>query len=264
MGNAVEILKRINYYRLRGYYIHLCDSSSDSFCEGTSFEQIIAIHDFDLSLGHLTAEYLMNIEVAMRTHVAYYHSHKFGALGYRDSSNFWNLDYYNEFISEVNKAVGKSRDLYISHFTRNYHAQYPLWAIVEIISMGTLSKFYSNMFTNDSFQIAKTYYGANDTNLVRTNFKCLVVLRNICAHGGRLYNKPITSNFVIKKVDKPRFSSTSYNTYFAALHAMKYLSPDRQLWVNFLNRLDELICLYGENIDISMLGLVPDWKKLLL
>ena len=45
--DAAKILEYTNYYRLRGYYIHLQKDGSDEFIEGTSFEQLVALHNFD-------------------------------------------------------------------------------------------------------------------------------------------------------------------------------------------------------------------------
>lgn len=261
--SAEETLSRINYYRLRGYYIHLYDSTLERFSEATTFEQIIAIHDFDLSLGHLTAEYLMGIEIGMRTQIAYFHSHKYGGLGYIDSTNFLDLKYHNDLLIEIKDAISKSKDSYISHFSTNYNRQYPLWAVVEILSMGTLSKFYSNMLPADSRQIAKNYYGILSENPVITDFKGLGILRNICAHGGRIYNRPFPLQFAIRSTDKFAFQKPCYNTYFAALLAMKYLTPQKACWIDFVDKLENLIQKYGDHIDISKLGLQPDWKVFL-
>lgn len=64
-------LSSLNYYRLRGYYIHLQINNSDSFHPGVSFDQIVALHAFDSRLRLLLLELLFDIEIVARTRIAY-------------------------------------------------------------------------------------------------------------------------------------------------------------------------------------------------
>lgn len=44
---AIKCLSSLNYYRLRGYYIHLLKEGSDDFIPNVSFSHILSLHDFD-------------------------------------------------------------------------------------------------------------------------------------------------------------------------------------------------------------------------
>ena len=59
--DAMRILERSNYYRLRGYYIHLQEKDSDEFKPGVSFTCISALHDFDNELRILASGDLPDI-----------------------------------------------------------------------------------------------------------------------------------------------------------------------------------------------------------
>lgn len=80
------------------------------------------------------------------------------------------------------------------HIVHTYGAlgHLQLWVAVEVLSFGALSKLFSNMKNKDKNHIAKTNYQAPSVYL-ESWLKCLSYIRDICAHYGRLYNRPLTS-----------------------------------------------------------------------
>lgn len=72
----------------------------------------------------------------------------------------------------------------IAPFVRNFQQNYeggelPIYALVEIFSFGTLSKFYKNMLNEDKKSIAKTF-GVGYTYL-ESWIESISYVRNICA-----------------------------------------------------------------------------------
>lgn len=64
-ANAYHILSIIGYYRFSGYaYPFRNESDNSSFVEGTSFDKVYGIYEFDRSLKALLFSYLARIEVA--------------------------------------------------------------------------------------------------------------------------------------------------------------------------------------------------------
>ena len=89
----------------------------------------------------------------------------------------------------------------------------PVWAIVEVLSFGTLSKIIKNLKTGteSSYSIfaANYQYKSKKGNLVKPSQKMLAswiqgvsVLRNICAHNSRIYNRTIHTTPEILDMDK--------------------------------------------------------------
>ena len=89
----------------------------------------------------------------------------------------------------------------------------PVWAIVEVLSFGTLSKIIKNLKTGpgSSYSIfAVNYqYKSKKGNLVNPFQKMFTswiqgvsVLRNICAHNSRIYNRTIHTTPEILDMDK--------------------------------------------------------------
>ena len=48
--HALNVLQRINYYRLTSYCLSF--KKDDKYCEGTTFEDIISLYEFDKKLRH--------------------------------------------------------------------------------------------------------------------------------------------------------------------------------------------------------------------
>lgn len=128
---------------------------NDVFKEDVTLNDIYEIYCFDKKLRNLLVGVLESIEIEFRTHFAYYFSHKYGAMGYLDSINFVNSRYHAKFIQELETEVYRNREeLFIKHHKIKYDGQVPLWAAVEIMSFGMLSKLYSNLKIDDKKAIA--------------------------------------------------------------------------------------------------------------
>ena len=132
---------------------------------------------------------------------------------------------------------------------------------IEVLSFGALSKLFSNMKNDDKNQIAKRNYRAPAIYL-ESWLKCMSYIRNICAHYGRLYNRPLTS--------KPRLDRKSkqlgidQGKIFAHLYVLKDLIPDRDKWLNFIIRLEALLSEYSEVVELDRIGFPEDWEAVLM
>lgn len=161
---------------------------------------------------------------------------------------------------KVNASIEDSSEIFKQHFKVNHNNKYPLWAVVELLSMTNLSKFYKNMLYVDSRSIAKDYFSFSDTTIVGSNFEYLSLLRNICAHGGRLYNRVFSKQVVLLEKHRYLYSKPEKNTYYAGLFAIKYLSPTKAVFNKFISDLELLIDNYRDYVEINRLGLPEDWK----
>lgn len=78
---CIAVLKRVNYYRLSAYFLPF-KNSDDTYGEGTSFEQVFNIYEFDRKLRRIIFSAIEELEVFTRAAFAYFHAHKYGAVGY--------------------------------------------------------------------------------------------------------------------------------------------------------------------------------------
>jgi abortive infection bacteriophage resistance protein len=254
-----KVLSNINYYRLSGYSLSL--RKDDKFYDGVNFDTIYQIYQFDKKLRYLLFDLVEAVEVSFRTHIAYYLAHKYGPLSYLKSIYFCNVDYHNEIILEIEKEIkkNKGKELFIVHHIGKYGGKFPVWVAVELFSFGMLSRFFNNMKKEDKDAISDEYYGI-PSEYITTWLRCLVTLRNVCAHYGRLYNRLFTVNPKLSKKDKRL--GIQQNKLFAYIFILKYLIKDKRRWLTFLTILQAFIEEFGV-VDISLMGFPEKWTLLL-
>ncbi len=83
-----KVLSHINYYRLSGYTLTL--RKNNKFYKNITMEQVMQIYNFDAELRTALLYLLEYIEVSFRTHLGYFHSKEYGALGYINKDTFKN------------------------------------------------------------------------------------------------------------------------------------------------------------------------------
>ena len=253
---ALDVLKRVNYYRFTGYLLPF-KRPDNSYVDGTTFAQVYDIYEFDRRLRHLLVGILESIETRLRTQISYYFVHKYTPLGYLQSENFRDEATHRKFLEELNislRNAHKNRELFAVHHFEKYQGNFPLWVAVEVMSFGALSKFYLNMHGRDRSAIAKSVFGVPQEYL-KSWMECLVYVRNMCAHYTRLYDKELK----IKPALFPDSGITN-DRLFAVLFICKRLFAPRREWRNsaILN-LQPLVEEYKGNVDISRIGFPDDW-----
>ncbi|TFE24721.1 Abi family protein [Cohnella luojiensis] len=77
-NRATDILKRINYYRLTGYLLPY-KINEEKYIDGTVFEHVVELYDFDMRLRSLLLDIFEYVEVSMRSQISYHLAHKYGS-----------------------------------------------------------------------------------------------------------------------------------------------------------------------------------------
>jgi abortive infection bacteriophage resistance protein len=134
------------------------------------------------------------VEVNLRCRLSNYFCDKYGVLGYEEAHNFINAKHHEELLGDIQKETARNAKApFVKNFANNYEdGKIPLYALVEIFSFGTLSKFYKNMKNEDKKAIA-AMHGIGYTYF-ESWIEALAYVRNICAHYGRLYNAKFTKS----------------------------------------------------------------------
>lgn len=152
---ALSKLERINYYRLSAYFLPFQNPkdgcNKDIFLEGTSFEDIIKLYYFDCELRKIIFEAIESIEIYFRTQITYYHALKYEAFGYLKKENFEvSQDFFDKFLFNLKNETKRSEEIFIKHFKNKYKtSDLPIWTVVEVVSLGTISKIYSMLKTDE-------------------------------------------------------------------------------------------------------------------
>lgn len=253
---AVRALQRINYYRLSAYTLSL--KENDQFFSGITFEHIVAIYEFDRRFRYLIMEMVEQVEISFRTHISYHIAHTYGPLGHLEPEHFKNHDL---FLNELDQEINRSQEIFIKHHIEKYEGKIPVWVAIEVLSFGTLSKLFANMKKNDQNQIARRNYRVPAIYLVSW-LKCLSHIRNICAHYGRLYNRPLTSKPRLDR--KSKKMGIDQGKIFAHIYILKELIPNRDKWTNFITQLEALLTEYKTVVELDRIGFPEDWEALLM
>ena len=256
---AVEFLNNVSYFRLiKAFGIK---EKNCNFPDGITFENIKGLYLFNAKLRHLLFAQLEKVEVNLRCRIANYFSCKYGLFGYKNSDNFKNAAYHEKFLKEIDTEIKRnSKAPFVKNFKNNYEGgDLPFYALIELFSFGTLSKFFKNMKNEDKKEIAK-FYCVNYTYL-ESWFEHLAFVRNVCAHYGRLYN----SNLSITPKLYGQYTSLGVSSLrvFASLICLKHLLPNDEHWNKFIVKVSLLLQDFP-CVQPKLMGF-PDlnWEKLL-
>lgn len=168
---AEKALETIGYYRLRGYCYHLYDNVNKQYQAGTLFDDVLSLYYFDCELSNLLFSILKKIEVALRARLVQSLLVYNDALVLNDPSVFCDKKLFWQNHMSLTSEIVRSSDVFIAHNLDNHDGAIPLWAAVEVMSYGTLSKIIKNLKTgaNSAFaQLANCYrYSGANGNLVK-------------------------------------------------------------------------------------------------
>lgn len=270
IDDVIIALKSIGYYRLRGYCFPLYDNSTKKYIPGTEFQHIMKIYEFDMELSHLLFKFLSKIEIALRSSITESLLIYNDALILSDPSVFSDKKLYWQNTSTVASEIARSNDVFIKHNFNNHEGEIPLWATVEVLSFGALSKIVKNLKTGKGTAyevLADNYtYLSKRGNKVRPSLKMLsswihslVILRNMCAHNSRIYNRSINTMPEILDVDKV-IPAPSHIGLYQLLLTMKYLRSSDADWQCFVPELKHLISTYQPYISLTCMNIPADWE----
>ena len=161
-----KALKSIGFYRLRGYSFQLYDNAAKKYVPGTKFEDIIKLYQFDQELSALFFSMISKIEVALRVRLVEVLLIHGEPLVLQDSSIFKEKKRYWQNMATVASEIARSNDVFIKHNFDNHDGEVPVWAAVEVLSFGTLSKIIKNLKTGtgSSYSILASNYQYRSKN----------------------------------------------------------------------------------------------------
>ena len=263
ISNREEVknfLNDVSYFRfIKAFSIGL-KQKNGGYNSGVTFDEIKELYLFNCNFRQSLFVQIEKIEINLRCRISNYFSCKYGNFGYEDSSNFNDSVYHTQFLADIDFEISRNEKApFVKNFRNNYETgKLPLYALIELFSFGTLSKFYKNMKNEDKKEVAKLY-GVGYTYL-ESWIEHIAFVRNICAHYGRLYNVNLAKTPSLYK----QYSNIGINNkrIFATLLCIRYLLLNDKHWDEYV----DLIGLFFEkypNVKIDLMGFPPDWDKLL-
>ena len=257
---AKRILNDVSYFRLVKAYSLNLKPKNGNYDNKTTFREIVDLYLFNANLRQIIFPEIEKIEVNVRCRIANYFSEQYGVLGYLETKNFVDDVYYKEFMEDVEQEIRRnSKAPFVRNFRENYEGgNLPIYALVEVFSFGTLSKFFKNMHNKDKKEIAKTF-GVGYTYF-ESWLESISYVRNICAHYGRLYNAKMAKTPKLYK--EYTQAGIGNNRIFGVLLCMKNLLKSDSQWDLFVDKIEMLLDKY-ESVQINTMGFPENWKEIL-
>lgn len=260
-------MQKVNYYRLSGYGIGLKKHGNpENFFDNFTIEDLFKLYCFDSQFKNNLMITIEQIEIELRTQIAYHIANKYGPDGLMHEENFiykknkQGKSIYNIVIENLDKEIRRQKNKpFVKHHINNYGSNFPIWVSVELMSFGTLSSLFSILKREDQNAVSKYY---NTTPKFLKNWiLCLVEVRNICAHYTRLYNMPLKSNPLLYTENKKYIGKQ--NKVFPVLLIIKRLLNSNEQWDSLLRDLKITFKKYDGYFNFSFMGFPKNWKEIL-
>lgn len=258
---ALQVLERIDYYRLLSYMRPLQASDGAgvrTFLPGTTMADVAALYEFDRRLRLLCMDPAERVEVALRAAIV-------SEVAVPEGADFYTRRPY--FISEG--ACRRFREAVLDEqhrhpVLRHYYETYssppmpPVWVAMEVVTFGALSQLYSNLARPYRVRIARKFQ-LNEA-VFGSWLRSVNGVRNLCAHHARLWNALLHVNKPMAGKEFAHEFTAGTDTFFDRAVVMALL----------LDRIApgsgwkaSLKCLFDANprIDAARMGFPAGWRE---
>lgn len=275
-------LQQVGYYSLVSGYKHLFRLPAQKiYKDGTAFEELVSLYEFDEALRELFLHYLLHIERHVRSLLSYYFTEKYGEAqsAYLLKTNYNYVRKHQQgidrLVHELQKLTLTTQHSYIAYQQNTYH-NVPLWVLVNALTFGTLSKMYFFFPFDLQSKVSKNFAHVNEKQLGQF-LAVMTKFRNVCAHNERLFSyrskDEIPDMELHAKLGIPKgrgLYQCGKNDLFAVVIAFRYLLPKQEFLVfkralttqidNFLKSTTHI----SEEELLHAMGFPVNWKKISL
>ena len=270
VAKAEYWLHHVSYYRLSAYWLyfeHPKEVEGKRFKNGTSFECVTLLYDFDRNLRRLVMRGTEHVEVALRGSWAYQMAQIGHGHSYLDATHYSDRKQLHTMLAKLTADVGTSTETYIRHYLNIYSAPTlpPVWMVAEMMSFGQLSRWYSNLTDRSLRNRIASPLGLPETVMVPL-ISHLTDVRNICAHHGRLWNRGFLKppKLAQKPSDLQRSLNQAgtqapaqlYNSLTMVGHIVRTIAPESK-WISDL----QAHIMTHPTRDFRSMGFPAGWEE---
>jgi abortive infection bacteriophage resistance protein len=204
---ARHYLQNVSYYRLKGYWWDMqADLSAHIFHPGYTFTDVVDRYNFDRHLRLILFDAIERIEIAVRTRLIYYMSCAYGPCWYLDHRLFDGkarsngIPVHQLSVDKLLSEFKNSSEIFAVDHRKRYPQSHPdSWKVLEVASLGNLSKLYKNIQHTlpAKGEIAKSM-GLNIPKELSSWLECIAYVRNIVAHHSRLWSRKMVKRPVLQ------------------------------------------------------------------
>ncbi|MFI0429106.1 Abi family protein [Mariniflexile sp. HMF6888] len=287
-----QLIRSIGYYRLSGYFGPL-QNEKDVFKEGTTFNDILRLYKFDTKLKAIIFQLLEKFEIELRTSITDTLSLSLNSDWYVnpvlfkddtieievldciiDEQNTAQKSYlrvdkklYDILLNEINNSVVKQKDsAFIKAFYEKHHESCPVpsWMMMESISFGKLSRLFWLLNHSDEKRAIAKRLGALTPDHLSSWLHSFVILRNACAHHGRVWNRKVKDVKIPTRPSKKFITNTdiaNLRMLYGVLSCLMQIfeKTDKEEQIRFKTILFKLV--EEHDIDFGAMGFPEGWEN---
>lgn len=291
-AKATRLLGVTTLFRLTPYMrpFQTATDAEHAFYPGTRLIQIVDIYRFDSLLRQLVMVGLERIEVAVRAALSNHMATGYGAQWYT-ASDIFNRQYdHSRLVAEISNLLqverqkfeqekklielsrvpdhvkqqrieNRKRDNYMRYYAETYNepAFPPSWAMVEELSLGSISHLYKGLGRDRDRKAIAERFGLPQ-HVLQSWLHTLTFVRNICAHHSRLWNRELAVSPAWPDVLGDYGQDANRRRFFTLsmmlVYLLEHIGPD----ANWLPKLGELMAGYPQ-IPMGAMGFPADWEQ---
>ena len=285
---ARQWLRSVSYYRLSGYWYPYREqlqsaprtpARADSFVPGSTFSEVADLYEFDRKLRTLVHDGIERIEIALRTRVGE-RIVTHGPLAHQEK-NLFRPDFdHRTWLKTARRRIQRAEgnNAAIRHYADKYEG-YPFWVLAETLDFADISKLYAGLPTNAQHEISRSFGFIVEPMTLkgkhRKNYytrdplarwcEQLTVVRNVCAHHGRLFNRNLlpVSTVAFRTIDRlSPLPEGQSNKVFGALLVMAFMLHNISPGTSWATKLTNLVHDDYERLtlrSVTEMGFPPDW-----
>lgn len=268
---AAAMLQKVSYYRLSGYWYpfrQLEDVTRlDRFYPGTTLADVVRLYEFDSRLRAATFAALAPVELAVRAALG----HELGRINECAhlrpnvlAARARQGHEYSDWLAGYNEEIHRSREDFVHHHLANYGGVLPVWAAVEILDWGALTRLFG--FSPRQVQDTVAAEFGLRAPQMESWLKTLNIVRNISAHHGRLFNRVFVLAPKLPTIGRyPDLDACgAFTRTFGQLSLIQHMLRERQIGNQRL--LPAVLRSYPAvgAVPLGHVGAPSDWQDLAL
>lgn len=288
---AKQWLANVSYYRLSAYWYPARDfdrsagNRIDHFKPGFTFQNATDLYEADRKLRTLLHDGMERVEIALRTQVTDHlcNRHPSDPTFYLTSEafrdEFDHLTWIHCIYGRLRRSSNHSDP--VKHYKKKYSGNYPLWVAAEVMDFSDISVLYTGLEYDDQLAIAENLsFTLNEKELSKKRrsqlrdkhplanwIHQLTIIRNTCAHHGRLWNKsfmPVSINGLRGNGNLSVIQRSQSERVFDAIvvmaHMLRVVSPGTS-WPDKVLSLINNDFLPNPLVETSSLGIPEGWDR---
>ncbi|MFJ5746819.1 Abi family protein [Bacillus cereus] len=243
-----------------------------------SFTDCLTLYRFNDFLREEINKFAGIVELLFRstlvTHLCTYYEGDFhkGEF-YLDKSIYAKESVANEILLGFSNRIKESKSDAVIHHIEKKNKAIPFWLIVEEATFGELYHFVTCLNQDYRHYWIDQAFGKAHRKFMMSWVKSVNIMRNTCAHYGRIYARyfstvpPKLKKEDMLKAGMPKGGNNNNKTLFAQLltlkNLIKYNSFYHDEWNLFIDKLDLMIFDNKDIIALWRMGFPINWKECL-